>query len=81
MRPETSPIHSLSLSLDGKKPLPQEGEEWLEIIRAAKVIKNGRYDAEVIAFDKDGDVVALWNHIALVLGWNRRRSSRVGCVP
>ncbi|KAM0336016.1 hypothetical protein ACHAPQ_004572 [Fusarium lateritium] len=57
---------TLSLSLDVKKPLPQEGEEWLRIRIAAKVIKNVIYDAEVI-----GDVVALGNHVALVLGWNR----------
>lgn len=59
---------TLSLSLDIKKPLPQEGEEWLRIRITAKVVKNGRYDAEVIVFDNEGDVVALGNHLALVLG-------------
>lgn len=37
----------------------------------AKVIDNGMYDAKVTVFDKEGDVVALGNHVALVLGWNR----------
>jgi hypothetical protein len=31
---------TLSLSLDVKKPLPQEGEGWLRIRIAAKVIQN-----------------------------------------
>ncbi|KAM0354408.1 hypothetical protein ACHAPU_001452 [Fusarium lateritium] len=62
---------TVSMSLDVKKPLPKEGEGWLRIRIAAKVVKNGRYDAEVIIFDVEGDVVALGNHVALVLGWGR----------
>jgi hypothetical protein len=59
---------TLSLSLDVKKSLLQEGEEWLRIRIAAKVIKNGRYDAEVIVLDKEGDVVALGNHVCAGFG-------------
>ncbi|KAF5568481.1 hypothetical protein FPHYL_2729 [Fusarium phyllophilum] len=56
--------------------LPEEGEEWLRIRISAKVIMNGRYDAEVVVFDRDGDVVALSNHVALILdgkrNWGRK---------
>ncbi|KAL9573113.1 hypothetical protein ACKAV7_002798 [Fusarium commune] len=67
---------TVSMSLDVKKALPKEGEEWLRIRISAKVIKNGRYDAEVIVFDREGDVVALSNHVALTLdgerNWGRK---------
>ncbi|PNP82709.1 hypothetical protein FNYG_03940 [Fusarium nygamai] len=67
---------TVSTSLDVKNALPKEGEEWLRIRISAKVIKNGRYRAEVIVFDGDGDVVALGNHVALVLdgegNWGRK---------
>ncbi|WKT41254.1 Acyl-CoA thioesterase, double hotdog domain [Fusarium oxysporum f. sp. vasinfectum] len=67
---------TVSMSLDVKKALPKEGEEWLRIRISAKVIKDGRYDAEVIVFDREDDVVALSNHVALILdgerNWGRK---------
>ncbi|KAG5750616.1 hypothetical protein H9Q72_005768 [Fusarium xylarioides] len=67
---------TVSVSLDVKKALPKEREEWLRIRISAEVIKSGRYDAEVIVFDRDDDVVALSNHVALVLdgerNWGRK---------
>ncbi|WJG34720.1 thioesterase-like superfamily-domain-containing protein [Fusarium oxysporum Fo47] len=67
---------TVSMSLDVKKALPKEGKEWLRIRISAKVIKDGRYDAEVIVFDREDDVVALSNHVALVLdgerNWGRK---------
>ncbi|EWZ01378.1 hypothetical protein FOYG_01022 [Fusarium oxysporum NRRL 32931] len=67
---------TVSMSLDVKKALPKEGKEWLRIRISAKVIKDGRYDAEVIVFDREDDVVALSNHVALILdgerNWGRK---------
>ncbi|KAF5587389.1 thioesterase family [Fusarium pseudoanthophilum] len=69
-------IPTVSMSLDVKKALSKEGEEWLRIRISAKVVKNGRYEAEVIVFDGDGNVVALATHVALVLdgerNWGRK---------
>ncbi|RGP73588.1 hypothetical protein FLONG3_6325 [Fusarium longipes] len=62
---------TVSLSLDVKKALPEEGEEWLRIRIEAKVIKNGRYDVEVISFDREGEVVSLSNIVALTLDIER----------
>ncbi|KAF5972936.1 hypothetical protein FCOIX_9061 [Fusarium coicis] len=66
----------VSTSLSVKNALPKEGGEWLRIRISAKVIKNGRYDAEAIVFHGDGDVVALGTHVALVLdgerNWGRK---------
>ncbi|KAF5711514.1 hypothetical protein FMUND_8909 [Fusarium mundagurra] len=67
---------TVSMSLDVKKALPKESEEWLSIRISAKVIENVRYDAEVIVFDREGDVLALSNHVALILdgerNWTRK---------
>lgn len=64
---------TVTMSLDVKKRLPDEGEEWLRLRVVAKMINNGRYDAEVIVFDRKGDIVALSNHVALAV--NRERNS------
>jgi hypothetical protein len=67
---------TVSTSLNVKNALPKEGGEWLRIWISAKVVKNGRYDAEVIEFYGDGDVVALGTHVALLLdgerNWGRK---------
>lgn len=62
------------MSLDVKKALPAEGEEWLRLRVSAKVLRNGRYDAEVIVFDVKGDIVALSNHVALAVDIERNYS-------
>ncbi|KAF5617478.1 uncharacterized protein FTJAE_12653 [Fusarium tjaetaba] len=62
---------TVSMSLDVKKALPKEGEEWLRIRISAKVTKNGRYDAEVTVYDRDDAIVALSNHAALILAGER----------
>ncbi|KAM0426306.1 hypothetical protein ACHAPT_008346 [Fusarium lateritium] len=62
---------TVTMSLEVKKPLPKEGEEWLRIRVAAKVVRNGRYDAEVVIFDREGEVVALSNHVALAVDGER----------
>ncbi|KAM5356822.1 hypothetical protein ACJ41O_003468 [Fusarium nematophilum] len=62
---------TVTMSLEVKKPLPVEGEEWLRIRVAAKVVRGGRYDAEVVVFDQSGDVVALSNHVALAVDAER----------
>ena len=62
---------TVTMSLEVKKALPPGGEEWLRLRALAKVIKNGRYDAEVIIYDKEGDIVALSNHVALAVDGTR----------
>lgn len=67
---------TVTMSLDVKKALPAGGEEWLRLRVSAKVVRNGRYDAEVVVFDEEEDVVALSNHVALAVdaerNWSRK---------
>ena len=68
------------LNLDIKKALPPEGVEFLFVRARAKQIKNGRMDQEVTIMDQEGDLVALSNHVSLVLGSERnlKRSGGAG---
>lgn len=67
---------TLVLNLDVKKALPEGGVEWLFSRVRAKQIKNGRMDLEVIIMDEGGDIVALSNHVCLVLGSERNTAAR-----
>ena len=67
---------TLVLNLEIKKSLPEEGVEWLFGRVRAKQIKNGRMDLEVIIMDEGGEIVALSNHVCLVLGSERNTATR-----
>ena len=59
------------LNLEFKKALPLEGVEWLFSRVRSKEICNGRMDLEVIIMDENGAIVALSNHVALVVSAER----------
>jgi Thioesterase-like superfamily len=67
---------TLVLNLDIKKALPEGGVDWLFGRVRVKQIKNGRMDLEVIIMDEGGDIVALSNHVCLVLGSERNTAAR-----
>jgi len=62
---------TILLNLDIKKPLPDEGVEWLFARVDTKEIKNGRMDIEVVILDEGGELVALSHHVALAVGAER----------
>ena len=68
---------TLLLNIEFKKPLPQEGVEWLFVRTETKQIKNGRMDIEVVIFDAGGDIVALSHHVALAVSGERNIAKRV----
>jgi hypothetical protein len=67
---------TLALNLEVKKALPSNGVDFLFIRVVAKEIKNGRFDLEVIIMDEHGDLVALSNHVNLILGSERNMAKR-----
>jgi acyl-CoA thioesterase FadM len=67
---------TLLLNLDIKKPLPEEGVEWLFVRVESKVIKNGRMDLEVVIMDENGEVVALSQHVAFAVSAERNLAER-----
>ena len=58
---------TLLLNLDVKKALPAEGVKFLFVRARAKQIRNGRMDLEVTILDEGGELVALSNHVVLVM--------------
>lgn len=67
---------TLSLNLDVKRALPEQGAEWLFVRSSAKVIQNGRLDLEVIILDQHQDVVALSNHVTMIVSAERSMKER-----
>ncbi len=67
---------TILLNLEIKKALPPEGAEWLFVRVRSKVIKNGRMDLDIMVMDESGDVVALSQHVALVLSAERNMNRR-----
>ncbi|KAK5134293.1 hypothetical protein LTR08_006722 [Meristemomyces frigidus] len=67
---------TLLLNLDVKKALPAEGVRFLFVRLQAKIIKNGRYDLELIVKDAGGDVVALSHHVVLAVSAERNTAAR-----
>ncbi|GAB7337684.1 hypothetical protein MBLNU457_g2973t1 [Dothideomycetes sp. NU457] len=64
------------LNLDVKKKLPDEGLEWLFVRTRPKVVKDGRFDLEVIVMDEAGEVVALSHHVCMILSAGRNLAGR-----
>lgn len=65
---------TILLNMEVKKALPEEGVEWLFVRVRAKKIENGRLDLEVVVLDEGGDLVAVSNHVCLILGAERNMS-------
>ncbi|OTA22056.1 hypothetical protein BTJ68_14965 [Hortaea werneckii EXF-2000] len=67
---------TLLLNLDVKKALPAEGVKFLFVRVQSKMIKNGRYDLEIIIKDAGGDLVALSHHVVLAVSAERNTAAR-----
>lgn len=67
---------TLTMTLDVRRALPPEGLEWLRLRVAAKEVRNGRYDAEVIMFDEQGNLIALSHHVAMAVDVERNYAKR-----
>ncbi|EEP82916.1 conserved hypothetical protein [Uncinocarpus reesii 1704] len=64
------------LNVEFKKRLPKEGVQWLYSRVHTKTLHNGRMDLDIVVLDEAGDIVALSNHVALVVGAERNTSER-----
>lgn len=67
---------SLSLNLEMKKLLPEEGVDWLFLRVQSKMIQNGRLDLETSVLDADGILIALSSQVMLVLEPSRNVMAR-----
>ncbi|KAJ9160711.1 Thioesterase family protein [Coniochaeta hoffmannii] len=58
---------TVALNIEVKKALPPGGVEWLFIRERAKMVRNGRFDIEVVVLDAEGELVALASHVAMIV--------------
>ncbi|EEH44874.1 uncharacterized protein PADG_01163 [Paracoccidioides brasiliensis Pb18] len=66
------------LNIEFKKKLPAEGVEWLYSRVQTKVLRDGRMDLDLVMLDEQGEVVALSNHVALIVDAQRNFDQRKG---
>ncbi|EME80165.1 uncharacterized protein MYCFIDRAFT_31682 [Pseudocercospora fijiensis CIRAD86] len=69
---------TLLLNLEVKKVLPEGGAKFLFTRLQTKVIRNGRYDLEIIVMDEKGEMVALSHHVCFALSAERNSAGRNG---
>ena len=71
---------TMTLNLDVKKLLPEEGVEWLFTRTKAKSIRNGRFDLDIEVWDAQGELVAISTHSSLIVDTSRNttRSGKKG---
>lgn len=62
---------TLTMTLDFRRKLPEEGVEWVMMRVVGKEVRNGRYDAEVLIFDERGEFLASSNNVAMVVDIKR----------
>ncbi|KAI1100597.1 thioesterase family protein [Jackrogersella minutella] len=60
-------MHHSLCPVFNKKPLPEEGVEWLAVRVSLKQIKNGRFDLDLLVRDAEGELVALSQHVAMIV--------------
>lgn len=58
---------TVALNLEVKKALPAAGAEWLFVREATKMVRNGRFDVEVVMLDAEGGLVAVASHVAMIV--------------
>ncbi|TLD20471.1 hypothetical protein PspLS_08707 [Pyricularia sp. CBS 133598] len=69
---------TLALNLEVKKSLTETSVKFLQLRVSAKEIKNGRLDMEMLILDAAGDLVAIANHVTLIVSADRNlESSRI----
>lgn len=76
MKPARFWYPTVLLNIEFKKPLPEEGVEWLFVRVDTKQIKNGRMDLEIVILDEGGEIVALSQHVALAVDSSRNIAER-----
>lgn len=69
-------LPTVVMNLEAKRPLPDEGVEWLAVRVTSKQIKDGRFDLDVLVGDVDGTIVALSHHVAMILSIERNTGKK-----
>ncbi|KAJ2979758.1 hypothetical protein NQ176_g3057 [Zarea fungicola] len=68
---------TLTMNIEVKGVLPPQGVEWLHVRISTKLMKNGMADFEFIISDDQGSIIALAQHVFMIIdsGRNARRKN------
>lgn len=69
-------LPTVVMNLEQKVMLPEEGVEWLAVRVTTKLIRDGKFDMEVVVRDTDGELVVLSHHTAMILSVERNTAKR-----
>ena len=69
------------MNLEVKMAIPEEGLEWFAVRVQSKLIKDGKFDTDVMVRTKDGEVVALSQQVALIVSMERNTAKRGSSKP
>ncbi|KAI9695816.1 MAG: hypothetical protein M1820_008410 [Bogoriella megaspora] len=69
-------LPTVVMNLEVKKALPEDGIEWLAVRVTSKQIQDGKFDIDIVVRDGEGELVALSNHVALILEMERNTVKR-----
>ncbi|KUI57255.1 hypothetical protein VP1G_04497 [Cytospora mali] len=72
---------TIVMNLEMKTAIPEEGLEWLAVRVQSKLIKDGKFDTDVMVRDKDGEVVALSQQVSMIVSMERNTAKRSSAKP
>ncbi|KAI1099546.1 hypothetical protein F4804DRAFT_337155 [Jackrogersella minutella] len=64
------------VNLEVKAALPEAGAEWLAVRVTSKMIRDGRFDLDVLVRDVEGETVVLSHHVAMAVSLERNTAER-----
>ena len=64
---------TVTLDLEAKTALPEDGVEWLAVYVTSKQIKDGKFDLDITVRDAEGQLVALSQQVAMIVSIEKNK--------
>lgn len=69
------------MNLEVKTALPEEGLDWFAVRVQSKVIKDGKFDTDVMVRDRNGEVIALSQTVSMIVSMERNTARKGAAKP
>lgn len=64
------------MNLEVKTAMPEEGLDWVAVRVQSKLIKEGKFDTDVMVRDKSGEVIALSQQVSMIVSMERNTARK-----
>lgn len=64
------------MNLEVKTAMPEEGLDWFAVRVQSKLIKDGKFDTDVMVRDKNGEVLALSQSVSMIVSMERNTARK-----